>query len=69
MGVDIRLYGILDPAATPGADLPSLARLAAKGGVTILQYRDKLAEGRAMVERAHAILDALSGTRRPAPDQ
>jgi len=65
MGVDIRLYGILDPAATPGADLSSLARLAAKGGATILQYRDKLAEGRVMVERARTILDALSGTGVP----
>lgn len=61
MAIDIRLYGILDPAATPGADLSSLARLAAKGGVTILQYRDKFAEGRVMVERARAILGALSG--------
>ena len=65
MAVDIRLYGILDPAATPGADLSSLARLAAKGGATILQYRDKLAEGRPMVERARSILEALSGTGVP----
>ncbi|MBV8448769.1 MAG: thiamine phosphate synthase [Hyphomicrobiales bacterium] len=65
MGADIRLYGILDPAATPGADLASLAHLAAKGGVTLLQYRDKLAEGRVMVERARAILGALSGTGVP----
>ncbi len=65
MAADIRLYGILDQAATPGADLPSLARLAARGGVTILQYRDKLAEGRTMVEKARAILEALSGTGVP----
>ena len=32
MTLDIRLYGILDPAATPGADLASLAALAARGG-------------------------------------
>ncbi len=65
MSVDIRLYGILDPAATPGADLASLARLAAKGGATLLQYRDKLGEGRAMVERARAILSALAGSGVP----
>lgn len=65
MAADIRLYGILDPAATPGADLASLARLAAKGGATILQYRDKLAEGRVMVEQARAILAALSDTGVP----
>jgi thiamine-phosphate pyrophosphorylase len=63
--VDIRLYGILDPAATPGADLASLAHLAAKGGATILQYRDKLADGRVMVEHARAILAALKGTGVP----
>ncbi|SEC38871.1 thiamine-phosphate diphosphorylase [Rhizobiales bacterium GAS191] len=61
MSVDIRVYGILDPAATPGADLPTLAHLAAKGGATLLQYRDKHADGRLMVERARAILSALDG--------
>ena len=65
MTLDIRLYGILDPAATPGADLASLAALAAKGGATILQYRDKHADGRIMVERARAILAALDGTGVP----
>jgi thiamine-phosphate pyrophosphorylase len=61
MPVDIRLYGILDPAATPGADLATLAHIAAKGGATLLQYRDKLSDGRHMVEQARAILAALSG--------
>ena len=65
MKPDIRVYGILDPAATPGADLPSLARLAVKGGATLLQYRDKHADGRPMVERARAILTALEGTGVP----
>jgi thiamine-phosphate pyrophosphorylase len=62
MRPDIRVYGILDPAANPGADLPSLARLAVKGGATLLQYRDKHADGRPMVERARAILAALEST-------
>jgi thiamine-phosphate pyrophosphorylase len=65
MRVDIRVYGILDPAATPGADLPMLARLAAQGGVTLLQYRDKSADGRLFVERARGILAALAGTNVP----
>ncbi|MFI5011061.1 MAG: thiamine phosphate synthase [Hyphomicrobiales bacterium] len=65
MAVDIRLYGILDPAATPDADLASLALVAAKGGATLLQYRDKLADGRLMVERARAILAALAGSGVP----
>ena len=62
MTPDIRLYGILDPAATPEADLAILARLAAQGGATILQLRDKHSDGRAMVERARAILEALAGS-------
>jgi thiamine-phosphate pyrophosphorylase len=62
---DIRVYGILDPAATPGADLGSLAHFAAKGGATILQLRDKLSDGRAMVERARSIIAALSGSGIP----
>ena len=65
MRVDIRVYGILDPAATPGADLPTLARLAAHGGVTLLQYRDKSADGRLFVERARGVLAALAGTNVP----
>lgn len=65
MSLDIRLYGILDPAATPGADLADLARLAAQGGATLLQYRDKRADGRLMVERTRAILAALAGSGVP----
>jgi thiamine-phosphate pyrophosphorylase len=65
MKSDIRLYGILDPAATPGADLAAFAHFAAKGGATILQLRDKLSDGRAMVERARAIIAKLSGTGVP----
>jgi thiamine-phosphate pyrophosphorylase len=65
MRADIRVYGILDPAATPCADLPMLARLAVRGGVTLLQYRDKSADGRLFVERARSILAALAGTSVP----
>src|SRR5271169_2926133 len=65
MRADIRVYGVLDPAATPGADLSSLARLAVEGGATLLQYRDKLADGRIFVERARAILAALAGCAVP----
>jgi thiamine-phosphate pyrophosphorylase len=65
MRADIRVYGVLDPAATPGADLASLARLAVRGGVTLLQYRDKSADGRVFVERTRAILAALAGSTVP----
>jgi thiamine-phosphate pyrophosphorylase len=65
MTPDIRLYGILDPGATPEADLAILARLAAQGGATILQLRDKHSDGRVMIERARAILAALAGSGVP----
>ena len=63
--IDIRLYAILDAARTGGRDLASLARAAAKGGATILQYRDKAATTREMVERARAIRAALEGSGVP----
>lgn len=61
---DIRLYALAD--ASLGAErLPALARAAAENGATIIQYRDKTAGTRAMVERARAIRKALSGTGVP----
>ncbi|KQT69654.1 MULTISPECIES: thiamine phosphate synthase [unclassified Aureimonas] len=61
---DIRLYALVD--ASLGADrLPTLAGLAARNGATLIQYRDKTAGTRAMVERARAIRAALAGTGVP----
>lgn len=61
---DIRLYALAD--ASLGADrLPELARIAAANGATIVQYRDKTAGTRAMIERARAIREALGGTGVP----
>jgi len=65
MSPDIRVYGILDPAAMPGGDLPALGRLSVQGGATLLQYRDKHADGLVMVQRARAILAALAGSGVP----
>ena len=62
--VDHRLYVLLDPVAAPRNTLPELARKAVAGGATLLQYRDKEAEGGLMVETARAILEAL-GTAHP----
>lgn len=58
---DIRLYGILDPEHTRGRDLATLADAAVRGGVTILQLRDKLAGTKLFVERARAVKAALAG--------
>ena len=63
--VDLRLYGILDPERTRGRPLPDLARAAAAGGCTLIQYRDKHAGGRALVETTRALKAALAGTGVP----
>ncbi|GHC67545.1 thiamine phosphate synthase [Limoniibacter endophyticus] len=63
--VDYRLNGIVDVDNLGGENLPVLARLAADNGVTILQYRDKNSDTRAMIERAREIRAALAGTGVP----
>src|SRR5687767_497410 len=63
--VDIKLYGIVDPERTRGRDLADLAREAVAGGCTLIQYRDKHASGRTLVERARALTEALKGTGVP----
>jgi thiamine-phosphate pyrophosphorylase len=60
MGVDLRLYALVDPEHAGGRDLPELARLVAQGGATLVQLRDKRSDTRAMVERARAIKAALA---------
>lgn len=63
--VDLRLYGIVDPERTQGRPLPDLARAAAAGGCTLIQYRDKRGDGRSLVENARALKEALAGTGVP----
>jgi thiamine-phosphate pyrophosphorylase len=63
--VDLRLYGILDAERAGGRDLGTLARAAAAGGCTLLQYRDKASPTRTLVERARAIKAALEDTGVP----
>ena len=63
--VDLRLYGIVDPARTRGRDLVPLTLAAVAGGCTLIQYRDKHADTRAFVEQARAIKAGLEGTRVP----
>jgi thiamine-phosphate pyrophosphorylase len=65
MPIDYRLNPIVDAGVLAGADLPALARTAAEGGATLIQYRDKEATTRTMVERASAIREALAGTGVP----
>ncbi len=56
---DISLYAILDPARTRGRPLGDMAAAAARGGATIMQYRDKHADTRELVENARIIKAAL----------
>ena len=63
--VDHRLYVLLDPVAAPREALPSLAQQAVQGGATLLQFRDKNADGGLMVDTARAILMALGTTHPP----
>ena len=64
--VDYRLNAIVDVDAIGGSrDLGQLALSAARGGATIIQYRDKNSPTRVMVERARTIHAALSGTGVP----
>ncbi|KQR69309.1 thiamine-phosphate pyrophosphorylase [Rhizobium sp. Leaf384] len=61
-GVDNRLNAIVDASLADIAPLPDLARAAARNGATLIQYRDKTASTRVMVERATSIREALAGT-------
>jgi thiamine-phosphate diphosphorylase len=63
--VDLRLYGILDPELTRDRDPVDLVARAVAGGCTLIQYRDKHAEGRRMVTNARALKAALSRTGIP----
>ena len=43
--VDLRLYAMVDPEHAGGRELsPSLPRLVAQGGATLVQLRDKLGD-------------------------
>lgn len=64
--VDHRLYVLLDPVAVDRRALPDLAVKAATGGATLLQYRDKEADGGVMVTCARDILSALQSAFGPS---
>lgn len=65
MRVNIRLYGLIDPQIARGRPLAALARAAAEGGATLIQYRAKQKETRAQIEEARTIIAALVGTGVP----
>lgn len=60
--LDLRLYGILDPALTGGRDPVDCALAAVRGGATLLQLRDKRYELRPVIALARRLVDALRPT-------
>lgn len=63
--LDDRLNAIVDASLLDVAPLHELSLLAAKAGATLIQYRDKTASTRTMIERATAIREVLAETRVP----
>nr|WP_272213726.1 thiamine phosphate synthase [Marinicella sp. W31]MDC2879676.1 thiamine phosphate synthase [Marinicella sp. W31] len=63
--VDYRLNALVDAGLVETAPLSELARLAAENGATLIQYRDKYAKTRQMIERAIEIRKALAPTGIP----
>lgn len=58
--LDLGLYAVLDPGHTAGRDPVALARAAAKGGITLLQLRDKTSGTRDLVALARAVKAVLA---------
>jgi thiamine-phosphate pyrophosphorylase len=54
-GLDPTLYLVTDPALAGGRPLVDVVAAAVQGGVTLVQLRDKQAEGRALLEQARAL--------------
>lgn len=65
MRLDISLHGIIDPQVGRGRNLADMAMAAARNGATLLQFRAKALDTRAMVEQARALVAALAGTGVP----
>ncbi|TBN12159.1 thiamine phosphate synthase [Agrobacterium cavarae] len=63
--IDYRLNAIVDASLSDIAPLAELAALAAHDGATIIQYRDKTASTRQMIDQARTIVEALKGTGVP----
>ncbi len=63
--IDYRLNAIVDASLIDIAPLHELAERAARAGATLIQYRDKTASTRVMIERARAIRLSLASTGVP----
>lgn len=63
--VDFRLNAIVDGSLRDVGDLAQLAALAVNNGATLVQYRDKAASTRVLVEQALAIKNNIAGSNVP----
>jgi thiamine-phosphate pyrophosphorylase len=57
---DPSLYLVTDPALGGGRPLGEIVAEAVRGGVTLVQLRDKQADGRALLEQARALVALLT---------
>jgi len=57
---DPTLYLVTDPALGRGRPLIEIVAQAIRGGVTLVQLRDKAADGRALLEEARALIALLA---------
>ena len=57
---DPSLYLVTDPALGGGRPLGEIVARAVAGGVTLVQLRDKAADGRALLEQARALIALLT---------
>ncbi|MGF1563260.1 MAG: thiamine phosphate synthase [Geminicoccaceae bacterium] len=58
--LDLSVYAVLDPSRCHERPLAAMAEACARGGATLLQYRDKLSSTRTLVAQARAIKQALA---------
>lgn len=62
---DLSVYLVLDPELCAARGMVETARLAVKGGVTMVQLRDKAADTGAMIATGRALKAALAGSGVP----
>lgn len=62
---DLSLYLILDPGLCRAHSMAETARLAALGGATMVQLRDKTGDTQALIAAGRAIREALAGSGVP----
>jgi thiamine-phosphate pyrophosphorylase len=63
MSVDLRTYLVTDSALCGGRGVVETVRLAALGGVSVVQVRETTASARELCALTRAVIEAVSGTR------